>query len=153
MTAATSLTDRLFESPEALTALITALADPRQRKIVLPAIDSHLKENNAGQDFRRFRSRSKDLQITVAPAIPMLRDALALNDDEVSTRVYRLLGRILESPRLIRDAEYRESLSPAVDLYLKGLEQADADLRQEMVGILDEVPVRRAAIVTAFSPI
>jgi HEAT repeat protein len=149
LTAATSLTHRLFERPEALTALITALADPRQRKIVLPAIDSHLDENNAGQDFRRFRSRSKDLQITVAPAIPMLRDALALKDDEVTIRVYRLLGRILESARLIPDAEYRESLSPAVDLYLKCLEQADADVRQKMVGILDEVPVRRVAIVTA----
>jgi HEAT repeat protein len=36
-----------------------------------------------------------------------------------------------------------------VDLYLKGLEQADADVRQEMFGILEKVPVRRVAIVTA----
>jgi hypothetical protein len=148
-TAATSLTHGLFERPDVLTALFTALAGPRQRKYVLPAIDSHLKEISAGAEFRRFGSKPKDLQTTVASAIPLFRDALALEDDEVSTRVYRLLGRILESARPIRDPVYRESLAPAVDLYLKGLQWADADVRKELIGILDEVPVRRVEIVTA----
>ena len=148
-TAATSLARGLFDGPEPLTALLSALDDPRQRKNVLPAIDSHLEEKDARGDFNRFRSKAKDLETTVGPAIPILRHALTIEDQEVSTMVYRLLGRILKSAGLIQNAEYSASLAPAVDLYLGGLEKGDADRRVEIFANLDDIPVRRVEIVNA----
>jgi len=149
LSAARSLSGILFENPTVVPALAKALGDETQRKAVLQVVDEHLEKVAEQADFARVRGNLAGLQTTFGLAIPALRDALNIKNDEVSIRVSKLLGRIVAFSHLSGDPGLHKAIVPALETYLLGLESSNPEVCQEVLAGLEEVPIRRADIVSA----
>jgi HEAT repeat protein len=149
LAAAGSLSGILFENPTVVPALVKAVGDETQRKAVLQSLDEHLEKVTNRADFARVRENLSGLQTTLGLAIPALRDALNIKNDEVSIRVTELLGRIVAFSHLSRDQGLQKAIAPALETFLLGLESSNPEVCQEVLAGLDEVPIRRADIVSA----
>jgi HEAT repeat protein len=146
---ANSLTGALFENPTVVPALLKGLDDHTQRKAVLEAVIAYLKDHSDSAVFSRVRGHVPALKTTLGSAIPALKEAVAAKDQETSAVAYGLLGRIVAFSGLTRDDGIRKAVEPAVQVYLKGLEESDPGVRQEVVGRLEALPVGQKDIVAA----
>ena len=63
--------------------------------------------------------------------------------------VYGLLGRIVSFSGLTRNERLRKALEPALETYIKGLEESDPAVREEVVGRLEAIPIGQKDIVAA----
>jgi len=116
---------------------------------VQAALDEHLEKTTDTADFGRVRGDLARLQVTLGAAIPALRDALTLKNEELVARVFSLLGRIVAFSRLSRNAELQKAIEPALETYLQGLNDSSPEIRQEVLARLDAIPIRRADIALA----
>jgi HEAT repeat protein len=144
-----SLTRILFENPAVITTLAKAMRDEVRRKDALQALDEHFEKTTDSADFGGVRGNPKGFEAALAAAIPALRELLSLKDEGTRLRAYAILGRIVAFARLARDEGLRKAIEPALEIYLKGLDEGDAEIRGEVLGRLDAVPIRRAEIVSA----
>ena len=139
----------LFEHPAVIPGLVKALGDEKQSKAVRAVLDEHFEKTKDAADFGRVRGDLARLQVTLGAAIPALRDARTLKNEELVARVFSLLGRIVTFSRLSRDAELRKAIEPAVETYLEGLDDSSPKIRQEVLARLDAIPIRRSEIASA----
>jgi HEAT repeat protein len=147
--AAGSLTAILFESPAIVPILVNGLRDDRQRKAVVEALDKDYEQDPDSRGLGHFRTGIPGIQAAVNVAIPVLRDALAVKNNEISSRVLYLLGRIVSFSAITRNDELRKAVEPALPLYLQGLEGTDPAVCQEALSRLDSIPIDRAVVVRA----
>jgi HEAT repeat protein len=144
-----NLTEVLFSSSAVIPALFKALRDPTRRQTVLEALGNHLENTSDSAAFSRVRGDLAGLKTTLSSAIPAIVQVLSLHDDEISPLVYGLLGRIVSFSGLSRDADLRKAIEPALQVYLHGLDESIPAIREEVLGSLEEIPIRHADIVTA----
>jgi HEAT repeat protein len=150
-TVASSLTEILFRSRLVVPALLMAMRDDTQRKVVLEALRGHLSDTSDADELSRVRDDFAGLRATLAAAIPALKEALSSTDDEIRPLVFGLLGRIVTFSRQGRDEELRKAIEPALQLYLLGLDEKDPSIREEVIGRLAAIPIRRADSVAALT--
>ena len=148
LAAGRSLVAILFEHPAVIPTLVKALGDDKQCKTVQAALDEHLEKTTDTAEFGRVRGDLGKLQVTLGAAIPALQDALTLKNEEISGRVFSLLGRIVAFSRG-RNPELRKSIEPALETYLQGLNDSSHEIRQEVLSRIGAVPIRRVAIASA----
>jgi HEAT repeat protein len=144
-----SLTEILFSSSAAIPALFKALRDPTQRQAALEALANHLYYTADSADFSSARGNLSGLRATVRAAIPTLVEALSLKNEEITYVVFGLLGRIISLAGLSRDEDLRKAIEPALQVYLRGLDESDPYIRQEVLGRLGAIPIRRADVLSA----
>ena len=144
-----SLTEVLFSSSAAIPALFKALRDPTQRQAVLEALGNHLENISDSADLSRVPGKVPGLKATLNTAIPAIVQVLSLNNEEIKPVAYGLLGRIVSFSGLSRDADLRKAIEPALQVYLHGLDESIPSVREEVLGSLEEIPIRHADIVTA----
>ena len=53
--------------------------------------------------------------------------------------------------RLSRNEELRKAIESALETYLGGLNDGDAEIRQEVIGQLDGIPIQRTAIAAVLA--
>jgi HEAT repeat protein len=148
-TVAEGLAKILFANPLVVPALLKTLGNDSQRSAVVEVLKNHLDKVSDGADFNRVRSNLPALESTLAAAIPALEQALSLKNDEIRPLVYGLLGRIVSFARLSQDAKLRKAIEPAVQVYLRGLDDDTRAVREDVLARLDAVPIRREEIVAA----
>ena len=144
-----SLTAILFESPDVVPTLLRGFRDDAQRIAILAALDQDFERDPDSRGLGHFRNGIAGLQAAVVVAIPALRDALELKNDEVTARVFYLLGRIVTFATKSRNEELRKTVEAAVPIYLKGLQQSDPSVRQEVLGQLESTPILRETVAAA----
>jgi HEAT repeat protein len=149
LAAARSLAEILFASPTVLPTFVKALGDATRRPAVVRALYEHFEKVSDRAELGRVRGDLARLRSTLDLAIPALKDAPGLGDEEVRAWTYALLGRILSFSGMVRDAGLRTAIEPALDPYLLGLEAADADIRQDVLNRLGSIAVRRVEIASA----
>jgi HEAT repeat protein len=149
LAAAGSLSQAMFENALAIPTLVKALGNDTQRKAVLRALDEHLELASDRAVSALRREDISGLRSTLALAIPALRDGLNVKNDEVRIEIYRILGRILGFSRLSRDADFHKAIEPALQPFLDGLDDANPDVRQEVLDRLNSIAIRRSDIVSA----
>jgi len=148
-TVAGSLAKILFVNPMVVPALMKALADDRQKKGVAEALSNHLAQTSEEADFRRVRGNLPGLKAVLTRAMPAIGKTLSKKDEEIGPLVYGLLGRIVSFARQSRDADLRKAIEPALEIYLQGLDESTPAIREEVLGRLDAIPIRRDDIVRA----
>ena len=139
----TSLSEVLFESSAVAPAPIRALRDEAQRKAVLEALGNHLETTTVLADSSRVRVNA------LSASIPALTEAVAMKDEQIKLVVYRVLGREVSFSRLNSDEQLRKAIEPALSLYLQGLDESDPAIREEVLGHLGAIPIRRPDIVSS----
>jgi hypothetical protein len=137
---ASSLSEVLFESSTVAPALLKALQDETKRKGTLEKLDSFLDTTPTPADLRRVRLA------TLSALIPAMKEAMAVNDEQIKLIVYRVLGRIVAFSRFSGDEKVRKAVEPALSLYLAGLDESDPAIREEVLGHVGSVPIRRRDI-------
>ena len=63
--------------------------------------------------------------------------------------MFGILGRIAGFSSLSRNADLQKSTEPALQLYLGGLDDGNPEIRREVLGRLDSIPIHRADVVSA----
>jgi HEAT repeat protein len=146
---ANSLTAAVFKNSTVVPALLKGLGDDTQRKSVLEAMGAYLENDSDSVVFSQVGDNLPVLKSTLGSAIPALRDALTVKDQETRAVVYGLLGRIVSFSGLTSDKGLREAVEPALQAYVRGLEESDPAVRQEVVRCLEQVPIGQKDIVLA----
>ena len=147
--AAGSLTEVLFANPAVVPALLKALGDDRQREAVVDALSHHLDKTSDQADFSRVRGNLPGLMATLKTVIPAIEQTLSRKDEEISPLVYGLLGRIVSFSSLSRDGDLRKAIEPALQVYLKGLDESVPAIREQVLDRLEAIPIGREEIVSA----
>ena len=101
-------------------ALIKEMGNEANRKAILESIDAHLEKVSERADFARLRGNLPGLQAALGQAIPALWEGLNLKNDDVTIRVYILLGRIVSFARLSRGSSLQKVITPASKLTSRG---------------------------------
>ena len=142
-----SLTAILFENPAAVPTLVKGLRDDKQRKAVVAALDEDYQRDPDSRGLGHFRTGIPGVLAAVNVAIPELRDALTVKNNEVTSRVFYLLGRIVSFSAKTRNEELRKAVEPALPNFLQGLEERDPAVRQDVLSQLESIPIRRVEVV------
>src|SRR5262249_44200977 len=140
-TAAASLSQIMFENASVIPALVKTMEDDSRRQMVLQTVDEHLEKVSERAEFSRLRGNVAGLQTTLGRAIPALREALNLKNDEVRGLVFRLLGRIVGFTRLTRDPSLQKAIAPALETYIHGLESDNSEIVEEVLGGLETASI------------
>ncbi len=149
MAAAHSLSEIMFENATVIPSLVKALGKSAQREEILNALDEHLEKISDRADFLRVQRNLPGLRATLDRALPALKEALDVKNDEVRIRVFGLLGRIAGFSSLYLNADLQKSIEPALQPFLAGLDDGNPEIRQEVLGRLDSIAIRRPDIVLA----
>ncbi len=149
LAAAHSLSEIMFENASVIAALAKGMGNNSQYKDILKALDEHLEKVSDRADFGRVRGNLPALRATLDHAIPALKEALVLKNDDVRTRVFGLLGRIAGFSSFRGDADLQKSIEPALQPLLGGLDDGNPEIRQAVLGRLDSITLRRPDIVVA----
>ena len=148
-TVASSLTKVLFESPAVVPCLCKAMRDNTQRPAALEALRDHLAHTSDSAEWSRIRTSPAGLKATLAVAIPALKQAL--NDEEIRPSIFALLGRIVSFSRMTNDAELRKAFEPAMQIYLRGLDEGAPTIRAEILRRLGTIAICRADSIEALN--
>jgi HEAT repeats/HEAT repeat associated with sister chromatid cohesion len=137
---ASSLSELLFESPDAVPALFKAMHDQTQREAVLRGLGKKLDRRPTAAEVGRVRP------LVLTALFPAIKDALAGTDKPIRLIVYRVLGGIALLPRNRPDANLRAAAEQALTLYLEGLNDGDASIREEVLGHVGSITIRSPEI-------
>ena len=108
--AADSLCRIMLQNPSAIPLLARAMRDESQRGAVIEALDQSFDHPPEASDSNRGRGNLAAFHATVGAAIPALREALSLKDEDVDARVIWLLGRLVSMGRQGRDPETQKAV-------------------------------------------
>jgi HEAT repeat protein len=147
LAAATSLAGVMFENSAVIPTLLEAVEDSKKSAQVQEGLDNHFDNSTDQAEFARVRADLPKLRATLGTAVPALLKAAELKDDNLRVRLCWIMGRMVAFCRMSRDAELAKAIAPAVPTYLKGVDQSNPDVRQEVLGRLDSISTHRAEVV------
>jgi HEAT repeat protein len=142
---ASSLTEILFETSAVAPALLNALRENTQRDAVVEALRQHLETTTASADLSRVRIA------TLGAVVHALKNALSLDDADIRSVIYALVGRIVSFASLTRDQNLHEAIETVIPMYLKGLDESDPMIREQVLDRLGATSIRQPAIVSALN--